>query len=393
MTEHQDNPWEQGFFWNNFPTKPKKNLHFTAEYASETHLRNRKEPYILYTGIQELPFYLIENNAELIDGLRKKGKLHIYLLEPVSYYFTPGEYNHGYYSEFHQQYNSDARCGEIDSISQFAKKTGIKICVHVCDYKFQEFYAKHYPELEIVCDDLFLKLHTRPPINVYFKKKLKKKFYCVNGRYTPHRHMIMSYLVDKDGYYVWRFNGNMEKVRQEMDWANDSLPWDYLIKNNETLNNSHLQLDVDFDKIDINNFQGDGMVHSVNFHSDMIHDINNSVFCYIVNETRFAQPTGNISEKTFQAVNSYTPFVLIAPPRSLEYFKRLGFKTFNKWWDESYDLEEDHSKRMNKIFDVIDFINSKNMKQLKSMYKEMKPILDYNAERMRFFRYMNLTLY
>lgn len=388
-----DNPWEQGFFWNNFPTKPKENLKFTKEYSQLTHLRGKKYPYILFTGIQELPFEHITSNKPLLQGLKKKGFLHIYLLEPVSYFSNPGEYNHGYYSEFHHSHNPNATCSEIESIDKFSRETGIRVTVHMCDYKFKYYYQKQYPNLEFVCDDLFLKLHTRPPINVYFKKRLKTKFMCINGRYTPHRHMVMAYMVDKPGYYVWRFTGSLDKIRSDMDWVDESLPWDYLIKNNEIVNDSYLSVDIDFHKEQVNNWTGDGMVTSVNCHSDIIIDKINDVFCYIVNETRFAQPTGNISEKTFQAVNSFSPFVLVAPPRSLEYFRKLGFKTFSQWWDESYDKIENHADRMNAIFKVIDYINGKSLKELKTMYKEMKPLLDYNADRMKFFKSMDLTIY
>lgn len=390
--DDNENTWEQGLFWGNFPSKPKKNLHFTAEYAVDTVLKSATYPYILYTGIQELPFRLIERDEKLLKSLKKVGSLHIYLLEPVSYYYEGTNYNHGYYSEFHHSKNKKAKCSEIESIARFADNHNLKIVVHTCDYRFKQYYQKQYPQLDIVCDDLFLKLHTRPPRNVYFKKDIEKKFYCVNGRYTPHRHLVMSYLTDKDGYYVWRFKGSIEKIKDEIEWVDDTLPWDYLIKNNELLNNSYFALDIDFDHIPINNFQGDGVLNTTNCHTDLINELNNKVFCYIVNETRFAQPTGNISEKTFQAVNSLTPFVLVAPPRSLEYFKKLGFRTFSEFWDESYDLEEDHSVRMKKIFEVIDFINSKSIKELKNMYKKMTPILKYNAARMHQFRYLDLTL-
>jgi hypothetical protein len=168
--DNNENTWEQGFFWNNFPTKPKKNLHFTSDYAIDTVLSSMTYPYILYTGIHSLPFRLIEKDSNIISGLKKIGILHIYLLEPVSYYVEPINYNHGYYSEFHDSKNKLARCTEIESISEFAKRHNIKIIVHTCDYKFKEYYQKYYPQLDIICDDLFLKLHTRPPRNVYFKK-------------------------------------------------------------------------------------------------------------------------------------------------------------------------------------------------------------------------------
>ena len=71
---------------------------------------------------------------------------------------------------------------------------------------------------------------------------------------------------------------------------------------------------------------------------------------------------------------------MVAPPYTLVALKSLGYKTFDRWWDESYDLEEDHTLRMQKIFKVIDFINSLSDNQIADMYNDMKDTLDYNAE-------------
>ena len=48
------------------------------------------------------------------------------------------------------------------------------------------------------------------------------------------------------------------------------------------------------------------------------------------------------------AMLNYRPFIMVGPTRNLEYMKRWGFMTFDQWFDESYDKEHDHSKRMEK---------------------------------------------
>ena len=74
------------------------------------------------------------------------------------------------------------------------------------------------------------------------------------------------------------------------------------------------------------------------------------------------------------------PFVLAAPPYTLKYLKEQGFKTFSDFWDESYDDIEDHQERMFKIIDVIDFINSKSIDELRQIYLQMIPILEHNEK-------------
>ena len=74
------------------------------------------------------------------------------------------------------------------------------------------------------------------------------------------------------------------------------------------------------------------------------------------------------------------PLIVVGAPYSLEYIKSLGFKTFDRWWDESYDTVENHQDRLKKIFDVIDYINSKPIEELKTIYEEMHEILDHNYQ-------------
>ena len=102
------------------------------------------------------------------------------------------------------------------------------------------------------------------------------------------------------------------------------------------------------------------------------------VFCDVVTESRFAQPTGNYSEKTYQPMFYKKPFILAAPPYTLKFLREEGFKTFGEFWDESYDECENHEERLFKIFKVIDFINDKSMDELREMYHKMSDILKHN---------------
>mgnify|MGYP003125316187 FL=1 len=56
-----------------------------------------------------------------------------------------------------------------------------------------------------------------------------------------------------------------------------------------------------------------------------------------------------------------------------------GFKTFDKWWSEDYDLEKDQVK-IKLIANIIEKITLKNKEELQKMYEEMKPVLDHNRK-------------
>ena len=101
------------------------------------------------------------------------------------------------------------------------------------------------------------------------------------------------------------------------------------------------------------------------------------------------------SEKIVKPILAKTPFVVLASPNFLTTLKELGFKTFDKWWDESYDLEKNHDKRIEKLYEVITYINSKSLKELHTMYDDMKNVLEHNVNQYKLLRTNNheLTTY
>ena len=101
-------------------------------------------------------------------------------------------------------------------------------------------------------------------------------------------------------------------------------------------------------------------------------------FIDIVNETRFGQPTANFSEKVFQSMQYMRPFIVVAPPKTLEYIRSLGFKTFNEFWDESYDEEKDHGERLAKLFALMDTLFAMSNDEQRNLYEKLVPILEHN---------------
>ena len=107
-------------------------------------------------------------------------------------------------------------------------------------------------------------------------------------------------------------------------------------------------------------------------------------FLHIVVESFFSKNfTLNrkfISEKIFRPVNAGQPFVVISTPNFLKEFKELGFKTFDKWWDESYDGIEDDTERLSAVLKIVEDLNKLSNEELKKMYLEMIPILEHNYD-------------
>ena len=98
----------------------------------------------------------------------------------------------------------------------------------------------------------------------------------------------------------------------------------------------------------------------------------------IVTETLFFEESEFVSEKTFKPISQLHPFVVLGSPNTLSYFYEYGFKTFSKWWDESYDTELDNTKRFIKVWEVSKSLIEKSDEEWIEMLKEMKEILIYN---------------
>lgn len=382
--KHIKTKWfEQGIFWNNFPVGEEEYLKQFKEQVEKTPLSEVITPYVIFTGTTHINFGFITENAELANALKAVG-LDIYLYEPLSLYVEDEDiHSHLYYSEFHNKHNYKTRASELDCVERLVEETGIPVTVHSCDYTPDSFLQSKYPTMKIVCNDFFLKASmisemTSERANV--KKNIQYPFWCGNGRYTTHRHLIMTHMVNYPGVYSWHYLcRDFDSAFREIEWTQE-LPLEKMKKGNKRLNKANLYIDGKSNKKPVDDARKFFLAKKDFSATARFRESYNACFCAVVNETRFAQPTANFSEKVLTAVTSKTPFVLVAPPRTLEYARKLGFKTFSDFWDESYDLEENHSKRMIMIFDVIDSISKMSTEEMEEMYSGMQEILNHNFE-------------
>lgn len=100
----------------------------------------------------------------------------------------------------------------------------------------------------------------------------------------------------------------------------------------------------------------------------------NTSFLHVVTETVWQEKV-HLTEKIFKPIVLHQPFVVLQAPGSLFYLKSYGFKTFNKWWDESYDNIQDPHQRMQAIADIVNWISTQDLYKLRD---EMAHVLEYN---------------
>jgi len=395
IAERNKGGYSKGLFWANMPFKPKNNLDFLGKLLYRTIYRYADYPFLIYTADRHIDFSVFYNNQKYFNKIKRLKKLQIFLYEPLSLYTGDKIYTNGYFSEFHSDFNGDIGSEELDSITELQERTGLQITVNTCDYNVQQLLQEKYNKIKLVCNDVFIKTNNVCHREIFTgKEKIIKKFWCGNGRYAPHRNLVAAYLQDKPGNYSWHHKANLEDIKN-LNWPEENLPWDYLTEANKKLINNLPLIDVKSKHIqevaDVTHCHIPQMPQDLD---DRIYNSYRESFCAIVNETRFAAPTGNISEKVFFAISFRTPFVLVACPNSLEYLKKLGFKSFDFLWDESYDKEQNHSKRLEKIFKIIDQINSYSIEELNQIYfsYEVQAVVSYNRRLLEKFPMTEIVL-
>jgi hypothetical protein len=110
-----------------------------------------------------------------------------------------------------------------------------------------------------------------------------------------------------------------------------------------------------------------------------------NTYINIVTETFFG-PNVFLSEKVFKPLSNLQPFIVFGDYKTLAELKKLGFKTFSPFIDESYDDEIDNEKRMKLIEVEIQKIKNKSIKEIHNWYYSITDILLHNQKHLYTFK-------
>jgi len=298
--------------------------------------------------------------------------------------------------------DTDFFCFDVDCVRVFMHKNNISnVELVVRDYGIAPYLSEKYPNIKISYRENYIStLSGTSNIRSSFdldqdmmlnlnSKSIKNKFWCGNWRYADHRFLLAAFLVRLDSKISWAYDTALEDTNlwtMIERWKDSDSQLFLKLKQGASFLQTNVPyvLDINFKKTTIDKTQlfavpdvGDEEYICPTVKPLPFQDYT-SCFCAVVTESEFRRPSANISEKVINAIKAGRPFVLVSSPRSLEWLKQLGFKTFDRLWDESYDQETNHEQRLKKIFDVIEFIDSKSVDQLKLMYEEVKDILEHN---------------
>jgi hypothetical protein len=109
----------------------------------------------------------------------------------------------------------------------------------------------------------------------------------------------------------------------------------------------------------------------------------NSYF-HLVTETFFGHNVF-LSEKIFKPISNLQPFLVFGDYLTLAELRKLGFKTFEPFIDESYDLEKDPKKRMLLLEKELLKLKNMSIEELHNWYYSITDILLYNQKHLYTF--------
>lgn len=228
--------------------------------------------------------------------------------------------------------------------------------------KFNQFYYnRHFIRKAIQTKKLFNE-------NLLNKNELEKryKFHIPIRRFAKHRVDLLESLFLNDNTFIENnlvsFNVNWDNNRYALKGKNKKFI-DFILSKKQQL------IDVEI----TNKISGYLNEDKNTYEQSCI---------TIVTETFFEDEYNYLSEKIWKPIAHRHPFILVGRPHSLKHLHSLGFKTFDKWWDESYDNELNSDIRLEKILTEIKKINSLHIDELSKMINEMSDIIQYNQNRL-----------
>lgn len=192
--------------------------------------------------------------------------------------------------------------------------------------------------------------------------KKEKTFICLNAKVRHHRDDIYNFILKNnilnDFYFTY-----LEHDHKINLWQTENL---------NNFGNKYLANDYSSAHLAFEFYLNDDLFNTKHgFFFD-------KSYYYIVTETSALDNLCFMGEKTYKAFYHKIPFIILGNPYSLKNLKKEGFKTFDKWIDESYDIENDYEKRKKIIFNEILRLNNLSKNEHEKNLIEMNDILEHN---------------
>ena len=112
----------------------------------------------------------------------------------------------------------------------------------------------------------------------------------------------------------------------------------------------------------------------------------------VATESKFFTDSGNINEmksqlsmdcyffteKTYKFIAAKMPFIFVGFNNSLPILRKIGYKTFHPYIDETYDTIENDEDRLVAIMDEIERLSNLSDDEWQELENNLLPIVNYN---------------
>lgn len=214
--------------------------------------------------------------------------------------------------------------------------------------------------------------------DINFEKIRNYKFLMFNRRLRPHRvysillfnnkKILDQFLISYDLNIMQIFSMDDENIKMHIE--NDMNLVKLLQEEYEILLKTNPKRVIDYD--DLVNVWGFNFENKQSYLDSYIH---------ITSETNFFEIGGYISEKTWKPIGHLQPFIYLGPAFALAELKKLGFKTFAPFIDESYDNEMDPELRFKMVISEIERIAKMDINEIHNWYNSIyQEVLIHNQK-------------
>lgn len=241
------------------------------------------------------------------------------------------------------------------------------------------------------------RLSNRKPL---FKKG---RFICYSGRFRPARYTYLHKLLPNvSADHLWlKVSKPLDIVDAEKE-INEIVRYQSFVQTSALKKSYYNKSDIDaminlYNRLPLNTFPELLQEENINYHHLKWFWLPNpmhysrafiDISCETYNEREGPYPNNLfITEKICKPLFAKRPFICSANPGLYEELRKLGFKTFDRWWDESFAEDFNIKLHIDKIIRVIKSVDDMSVRECNQMWNEMQETLQHNQDTILYYAY------
>lgn len=274
-----------------------------------------------------------------------------------------------------QQYPENFSFGTGSEVNEDIENEAVEFIkkdLNINIFCFNELYWFCHQQTD---DDGLQKHITDKSNNIFNKKIADYKSVCYNRRGRLHRGIILAHMVHKN--YLSQTIHSLGFPKALPSHFENTNEFDYLESEYLSLRNGDvIQPVLSTENIDYEVNQAFRITYTHAIHSSF-HIVTET----IPNETEFENRKRTfITEKSYKPFYMMQPFINFGNRHTIKTLKRMGYKTFDKWIDHSYDNEINKVDRLKKFLIEMDRLHAISDTEWADMLYDMLPDLLHNLE-------------